>query len=469
MMTERTDIVQDDNVIPSFVKRNNNLNKILISIAIVIFFFLISIASFLFYNKSLATKTVTPTSGTRMLHSRNQKQSQLWTHVSLTQSGANQSEPLFSYKMQSANGIAALQTLYNNSSGSPSRGLFCTGIPTGTCWWESANELNTIITYMEQAHSKTYIHDIGRTFSYAANEELHSTGPFLDRYYDDDGWWAMTWINAYQLTGNIAYLHMAENIFTYIRTYGWSTACGGGVWQFAGLGQKNQLPTKDAIVNALYIALAARLYQETHNQIYLQGDAGALATMSWFLHSGYITSQGRQRYLVNGSLSSATCQPVTGYKQSNVQGMIIGALVNIYQITKNQAYLNLAQNIADAVLIDRNNSNPPLVDRNGVLTEACTHAPDCNQSPAKSYLQYKGIFMRNLYCLNNVARAAKYSAFLTQNASWLIKTYPADNNPVFYGFSWDSYSVQSPNQATQGSALDLLNALIGGSDAMCQG
>lgn len=42
---------------------------------------------------------------------------------------------------------------------------------------------------------------------------------WLDGYYDDDAWWALAWIAAYDITGNGDYLELAEGIFEGMVSY----------------------------------------------------------------------------------------------------------------------------------------------------------------------------------------------------------------------------------------------------------
>src|SRR5207248_9208110 len=113
-------------------------------------------------------------------------------------------------------------------------------------------------------------------------------------YYDDEGWWALTWIKAYDLTGETRYLDMAKSLFDDMKG-GWDEAGGGGVWW------NKDRKYKNAIANELFLTVAARLHQRT------PGDGGkesyiewAQREADWFEASGMINAQN----LVNDGLNA---------------------------------------------------------------------------------------------------------------------------------------------------------------------
>ena len=52
-------------------------------------------------------------------------------------------------------------------------------------------------------------------------------------YFDDEEWWGLAWLKAYDLTQNATYLRRSQAVFDDLATRSWSdTSCGGGVcWQ----------------------------------------------------------------------------------------------------------------------------------------------------------------------------------------------------------------------------------------------
>ena len=51
---------------------------------------------------------------------------------------------------------------------------------------------------------------------------------YINDYYDDEGWWILAWIKAYDLTNDNKYLKMAKITFSDM-ALGWDSVCGGGV------------------------------------------------------------------------------------------------------------------------------------------------------------------------------------------------------------------------------------------------
>ena len=107
---------------------------------------------------------------------------------------------------------------------------------------------------------------------------------WLDGFYDDDLWWALAWIGAYDVTQNIQYLQLAEGIFGRV-TKAWPTRCGNG-----GIFWSWKEDYMNAIANELFLSTAAHLANRAENKdTYV---AWAESTLNWFLNSGMINEQG---------------------------------------------------------------------------------------------------------------------------------------------------------------------------------
>ena len=112
------------------------------------------------------------------------------------------------YRACAAAGFGALHKWYNAS----------TGLWQGTGWWNAANALTAVIRYTKWTGDTTYQGTIQTTFTAAQKQHAN----FINNYYDDNGWWALAWIEAYDLTRNSQYLQAAQTIFTAN-----AAACGG--------------------------------------------------------------------------------------------------------------------------------------------------------------------------------------------------------------------------------------------------
>ena len=319
------------------------------------------------------------------------------------------------YRTWAKAGLAAMQRWYDPA----------TGLWRGTGWWNSANALTVLIRYIKLTGDASHQGVIGTTFTAAQRQHAG----FVNGFYDDNGWWALAWVAAYDLTGDARYLAAAKAIFAR-NTAGWdATTCGGGMhWN-------TKSTYKNAITNELFLTLAALLHQRTPgDQSYL---GWAQKAWDWFSASGLIGPDG----LVNDGLSPA-CQNNGGTTWTYNQGVLLGGLAALSEITGDGGFLAQGEAIADAAL--------GRLAGGGILAEPC-EAPTagCNSDQA----QFKGIFARYLYDLWLQDRQPAYRAFILANAASL-GTH-GKNAASQYGLRWAG-PFDHADPARQASALDCL-------------
>lgn len=223
--------------------------------------------------------------------------------------------------------LNALQEWYN-----PKTGLW------NTCgWWNGANCMTVIadLAAVDSSVMNTATYVFSNTFSNAPSSNPHpgpeqrtvsslsdhasnavNASEWLDSAYDDDGWWALAWIAAYDVTMHEPYLNLAEDIFsslvslpwplgldpqsdilTGFQTTAWGTRCGnGGIpWNPSGT-------YVNAITNELFLSVAAHLANRIpqRKQYYVDW---ATMEWDWFVAQGFI---GRNGTINDGLLNN--CQ-----------------------------------------------------------------------------------------------------------------------------------------------------------------
>jgi predicted alpha-1,6-mannanase (GH76 family) len=307
-----------------------------------------------------------------------------------------------------------------------------------TGWWNAANALTAVISYIQRTGDSRHAAVIDRTFR--AARRRHSD--FIVRYFDDNGWWGLAWIAAFDLTGEDRYLDAARTIFAHLLT-GWDDACGGGVWW------NQDRKYKNAITNELFLSLAAQLHLRSPGTDggYL---AWALREFEWFRASGLIGPSG----LINDGLTPDCANNGQATWTYN-QGVILGGLAALYAISGDDGYLRLGESIADAAL--RELTSPPEASPPGILVEP----GESEMARARRHgdrSQFKGIFVRNLYDFYLHSRRPGYRDFMLRNArSIWDNNRNADNQ---FGLCWTG-PFDTEDASRQSSALDALNAAAG--------
>ncbi len=319
------------------------------------------------------------------------------------------------YHARAAAGAHALQRWYGRH----------TGVWATTGWWNAANALIAVIRYTRHTGDTDHSRAIERTFRHARRRHRD----FVNMYFDDNGWWGLAWVDAYDLTGESRYLDAARTIFTHNQA-GWDEHCGGGLWWNTDRRYKN------AITNELFFTLAALLHQRTPgDQEYL---SWALRDWEWLTARGLIGPGG----LLNDGLTG-DCVNNGGPTWTYNQGVVLGGLAVLHDITGDQAYLRHGEAIADAALAGLTSSR-------GILTEPCESA-GCNGDQT----QFKGIFVRYLHELYLRGGKPAHRGFLLANADSVWDN--ARNSSDQFGLRWAGPFDQA-DASRQTSALEVITA-----------
>ncbi len=319
------------------------------------------------------------------------------------------------YRGAARAGIGVLQRWYSRR----------TGLWKSTGWWNAANALTAVIGYSQVAGDRSYLEVVENTFTRARRRNAR----FINEFFDDNLWWALAWVDASDLTGGERYLDAARAIFAHSLS-GWDDTCGGGLWWNQDRRYKN------AITNELFLTLAARLAQRVPgNQGYRDW---ALRSWDWLHASGMIGPGG----LVNDGLNAA-CENNQGITWTYNQGVILGGLAALHELTGDQAYLRHGEVIADAALRD-------LTDARGILAEPCEPS-GCDGDQT----QFKGIFVRNLRQFARHRGKRAYRACILANADSVLAS--ARNPAGQFGLRWAG-PFDKADASRQSSALEVLIA-----------
>ncbi len=318
--------------------------------------------------------------------------------------------------------------------------------------WQSANALTTVIDYAARTDDLqylAYVDDIYRHGDVARIGVPRRTG-----YNDDELWWALAWLRAFDLTHNPRYLTAAQVVVDGLDDQR-TTFCDGGLaWARVGVDPDQRPWTQvNAITNALYLTATAQLstrVDPSNRSWYL---ARAQTMWDWFT-----TRAGRalidRSGLINDHLDLApsgdTCVLADeGTRWTYVQGAVIGGLVALGQATGHNDLFATADTIASAVT----RAGSPFI-QDGVLEEPS--ATNCPGPRCRDAETFKGVFVRNYRQLvdSGHSRSATLE-FLIRQADSL----PADTDE--FGFRWQGPRRPDdlPNFATQAAAVDALNAI----------
>lgn len=336
--------------------------------------------------------------------------------------------------------VAAVKVLNDNYRNSET-GLW------GKAWWNSANALTSIVDLAKLDKSRTDITKqiLATTHSNAPQHKVAGgpKGTFLNAYYDDEGWWALAWINAYDFTGNKGYLKTAQKILEDMNDNP-GTPCGGKRWAKTGT-------VRIAIIaNSLFLDVAASLANRVPDGKTYYSDL-AHKEWDWLVKRDVLMNSGNNTIM--DGLKPDTCKP-GGYVWTYNVGSMVSALVEMYKLTNNRDFLSKAVTLSRGLI---NHSS----DRNGILTEYGHPRKPSMYAAGKiegDFAQFKGVFARALGTLCKFSPQAEFKSFLTKNADALWKH--SRNKKGLLGANWQG-PVTAAGVQSQSSAIDCLVAAAG--------
>lgn len=199
-------------------------------------------------------------------------------------------------------------------------------------YWVTAHAMETIMDAYERTGDLQYK---ARVRTMLDRIKLKEGGQYTTNFYDDMGWMGITCVRAYRLFNDEEYLVAAHQLLVDIKK-GWvepnGTEPGGMLWN-KNLAEKD---TRNACTHWTVACFAARLY------LLEGGDANlsfAQKVYNWSLQYLYNTTQ-------KASISKSHPEIQYTYVTYN-QGVLIGASLALFDITKDQNYLTKAIDCAD--------------------------------------------------------------------------------------------------------------------------
>jgi predicted alpha-1,6-mannanase (GH76 family) len=388
-------------------------------------------------------------------------------------------------------------------------------------WWNSANAITAVTNYMAVSGDRSYVSSVlDNTFTraprvrrrvsarrvwspFSGNSPAYYQG-FVNGFYDDEGWWALAWIAAYDLTGDDRYLETADDVFRDMQG-GWDDVWGGGIYWGKHDGQPDragaaavprgwQGPYKNAIANELFIAVAAGLSLRYRRRdapgagpSTRAGGTGRAATREseclrealrcweWFSSPPPRgVAMINEEHLVNDSPGPSGRNNNTESIWSYNQGVILGALCDLTELTGDNGYVTAAETIADAFI-----KNPwytvrhggqrapvPPPSQSGIIDRILHEHNECGADgrslpaggavPGVDSTLFKGIFARNLARLYVATRKASYRDFILTNARSALNHM---NQDYQFGCNWAA-PVDVADFVRQAAGLDLVNAAL---------
>lgn len=327
----------------------------------------------------------------------------------------NLPETLRSFFSEPHEAIGEVASFYNSATG-----YWPGGFKT------SAYAVTALIDYMDRTKTLDFTWILDNTFR---------KNSFVSDNFEDSALWGITWLLAYDLTKEARYFNTAKQLHDQVMAQAWDDVCGGGLYA------KTDKATKSAAANLLALRLASMLSQRAPTETSYQDNSQRL--WSWISTSPLLDSS----QLVKNSLQSTTCMPEDSAFNTQSQGLMLSALIELYKVNSKVKLLEAAKVYASRSAVE-------FRDAEGAFIEKAT--PECQPCTGEEPL-YKGIMIQGLTKLYQATKDETWNKILNQNANlaWTKSKGPGG----MLGYKWQSAS-DGYDSIRQAAGALLMNSTI---------
>ena len=297
-------------------------------------------------------------------------------------------------------------------------------------YWPNAHMLDVLTDGYQRTKSTVYTQ---RMKALLNGIKTANGGSYANDYYDDMGWLANASLRDYGITNDVDYLNVAQLLYSEIKGASNSIVGGGIAWRRSQLYYKNIPSTGNMAI------LAARFYK-------LQNRAEDLA----FAKTLYKWMKTNLVDLATGVVLDGINRNQDGKVDNWVftynQGLFIGSAVELFNATKDPAYLQ------DAILTANNTIADPMLTVNGLLKDEGQGDGGLFKGVAVRYLT----LLAEVPDLDEVSRT-KYINFLQKNAQTLY-TKGVVRPSLMMSSNWSTLPPGNTDLTTQLSGEMLIEA-----------
>lgn len=167
-------------------------------------------------------------------------------------------------------------------------------------------------------------------------EPSPTSGGGNDKYYDDNAWMVLTFLEAYQVTGQSRYLKRAEETLDFVMS-GWDDTLGGGIWWH----EQHKDDSKNTCVNAPAAVACFRIAKYGNEEETAARVADGMKLTEWTTKN----LRGGNGLFGDNIKSNGH---VNGGQLTYNSALMLRAYLCVYALTGNDLYLDEARKIGRA-------------------------------------------------------------------------------------------------------------------------